>query len=526
MRPILTADLLLEHDRIPNDATTELRVALRIQAQGQAVERSRAPLAVVFALDVSSSMSGEPISSVIHSVDKLLALLTPDDAVGVVSFSNDAQVVHPLVPATAAHLSQLSRQVRHLRASGSTAMEAGLRLSQTSLALGPARKVVLVLSDGQPNIGASTSEALGALAASGRPGISVSSLGFGAHHSEDILQAIARGGGGNYHFIRQPRLSLHEFARALGAQADVVADGLELELQPTPGAEVLRFSPECATRFGAYGPVLSLPDLRENGVLRLVLRLRLSPGREGRRWIPLTMRLRYRHAGQATVQTETLTLALDIGQALGPKADSALAEIWMVEADAAREAARAHADQNNFAMAAGVLEQLINEIRNATVLVESHPLLADALEQLQDDLAMMQRRPDQESLAAFKRGQAAHMAAPMDKGSATRAALSHAAGKFPPARLVALNGPKAGASLPLEADNSLGRTSTADVVLPSSQVSRRHAQIFAVEGEFWIADLGSSNPTMVNGQVIKTQLLKSGDELQLGDLRFRYEERS
>jgi len=65
------------------------------------------------------------------------------------------------------------------------------------------RRVMVVLSDGEPNIGIGSPVALGDYVRSLRP-LGVSSLGFGLHHDEDVLHAIATAGSGRYAYVPDP----------------------------------------------------------------------------------------------------------------------------------------------------------------------------------------------------------------------------------------------------------------------------------------------------------------------------------
>ncbi len=67
-----------------------------------------------------------------------------------------------------------------------------------------------------------------------------------------------------------------------------------------------------------------------------------------------------------------------------------------------------------------------------------------------------------------------------------------------------------------EATVGLGRDPKNTVQLHDSEVSRRHAQIVHRPEGFFLADLGSSNGTIVNGGPIREQPLRSGDRIQLG----------
>jgi hypothetical protein len=70
---------------------------------------------------------------------------------------------------------------------------------------------------------------------------------------------------------------------------------------------------------------------------------------------------------------------------------------------------------------------------------------------------------------------------------------------------------------------SIGRMSDCDVVLADKGASRRHAQIAIKEGEAVLTDLGSTNGTKLNGQLIQTRTLGDGDRITIGTtlLEFR-----
>ena len=69
---------------------------------------------------------------------------------------------------------------------------------------------------------------------------------------------------------------------------------------------------------------------------------------------------------------------------------------------------------------------------------------------------------------------------------------------------------------------SLGRHDDCVIRIKSSQVSRRHCELFEVGGQLMLRDLGSSNGTYVNGKrVTGEQPVKHGDELTVGAVTFR-----
>ena len=62
----------------------------------------------------------------------------------------------------------------------------------------------------------------------------------------------------------------------------------------------------------------------------------------------------------------------------------------------------------------------------------------------------------------------------------------------------------------------IGRRVTSDLHLPSGEVSRDHAEIASIGDGFEIRDRGSRYGTFVNGEEVKKQHLKHGDQVKLG----------
>lgn len=63
----------------------------------------------------------------------------------------------------------------------------------------------------------------------------------------------------------------------------------------------------------------------------------------------------------------------------------------------------------------------------------------------------------------------------------------------------------------------IGRDPTADIIIDSPGVSRRHARVYQQGGAIWLEDLQSRNGTFVNGARITTpHSLQTGDEVRLG----------
>ena len=72
----------------------------------------------------------------------------------------------------------------------------------------------------------------------------------------------------------------------------------------------------------------------------------------------------------------------------------------------------------------------------------------------------------------------------------------------------------------------IGRSDACTLVVHSERASRRHAVIVPVQGGYELRDQGSSNGTLLNGRRVQQPArLRHGDLIDIGDERFRFEER-
>lgn len=63
----------------------------------------------------------------------------------------------------------------------------------------------------------------------------------------------------------------------------------------------------------------------------------------------------------------------------------------------------------------------------------------------------------------------------------------------------------------------LGRSSKNDIVLEDPLLSRHHCRVFFKNSDIYVADLGSSNHTLVNDKPIVEEKLNAGDHFTIGD---------
>ncbi len=68
----------------------------------------------------------------------------------------------------------------------------------------------------------------------------------------------------------------------------------------------------------------------------------------------------------------------------------------------------------------------------------------------------------------------------------------------------------------------IGRKPHNDIQIDNLAVSSEHAAVITILSDSFMEDLGSTNGTLVNGQMVKKHFLQSGDVIELGKHRLKY----
>jgi Ca-activated chloride channel family protein len=492
-----------------------LWASVTVEPRGKALETDRAPLAVALVLDVSGSMQGDPIAHVIKSCEIVADLLGDKDQLAIVTFSSHAGVRCGLTTVDAPGRAQIRACVTGLAVDGGTNLHAGLEVAAGVLMTAPAglRRVMVVLSDGQPNIGLRSSTELAALVRGLE--LAVSSLGFGIHHDENVLEAIATAGSGRYAYVPDPVLARVDLARAALAHGGIVADQLELRLAPADGVEVLHVLPASTLRHGKHGIATAIGDVfvDEGRALAIELQLDLSANASGR-LAELVVEGRAPDGSKHSAQA-----SLDVDIRVGPRVidPDMQRAIILVQADAARAEARAHADRGAMPAAASILRKMTARIDAVAGFVRNDGSpLAELREQLEDEIANYERTSNAAEYAHQRK------ASMMYRSASLQAPPMPNAPAPVPAQLIGVGGPVAGTRHELFAENIIGRASSIAISVNSGNLSRHHARVLFVSDKFVLQDLGSTNGSRINGSAVQTQALADGDLVELGDAVFRF----
>jgi Ca-activated chloride channel family protein len=504
-----------EHKNV-EPGTSTLWAAIRVDPKGKALEADRAPLAIALVIDTSGSMQGDPIAHVIKSCEIVAELLDARDQLAIVTFSDHAGIRCGLTTTDPAGRQQIRAAISGVTAGGSTNMHGGIGVAAGVLASAPAglRRVMVVLSDGQPNVGLQSAPQLATYVRGLK--LAVSSLGFGLHHDENVLEAIATAGSGRYAYIPDPALARVDLARAALAHGGIVADQLELEIKLAEGVELTKLVPVSQLRYGA-AVATSLGDVfvDEGRLVAVELRLQLEPSGHGR-LAEITVKGK---SPDGTPHRATASIAVDVRSGARVVERDAQRDVLMVLADAARADARAHADRGAYPGAAAILREMAARIdRSEGFVLDDGSHLADVREQLEDEAQSYERKStDAERMHQRKAAYSYKMGTPMGTPMAFRAAAPLAA------QLVGIAGPVLGQCHVLALENAVGRVNGNDIVIAQSNISKRHTRILFVDDAFVLQDLGSTGGTYVNGQRVRSHKLVHGDQLTIGDAAFRFE---
>ena len=218
-----------------------VRVGVTTKAKSIA---ERKPMRLTFLVDVSGSMqSPDKLDLAKRALRILVDNLKDGDTVALVTYAGSTRVV---LPATGLeHKAQIQAAIEDLTAGGSTAMASGLDLAYEQAMKGLGSGVesrVIVMSDGDANVGRSThEEILATIAGKVKEGVTLSTIGFGmGNYKDETMEQLANKGNGNNFYIDGLSQAKRVFQQQLGSTLEVVAQDVKLQVDFDP-ARVSRY---------------------------------------------------------------------------------------------------------------------------------------------------------------------------------------------------------------------------------------------------------------------------------------------
>lgn len=134
---------------------------------------------------------------------------------------------------------------------------------------------VILLSDGLANAGETNPDVIcsnvhGLM----KHGVSTSTMGIGNDFNEDLIEAMAKSGDGNYYYIESPDSLPTIFQAELQGIMATMGSKVSLGIEPSRNIEVLDvFNDLSKTMYGRY----KLPNLIMGNEIDVVVRLKIPP---------------------------------------------------------------------------------------------------------------------------------------------------------------------------------------------------------------------------------------------------------
>jgi Ca-activated chloride channel family protein len=222
----------LDVDLVAVETADEVAVLLNLSAPALAAG-ARPPQTLEIVLDRSGSMDGDRLYAAQQALEALVARLDPTDALGVVAFDDEVEVVVPAGPLGDKDAAVAA--IWEVEPGGMTNLSAGyLRGLQEARRAAQGRgATLLLLSDGHANVGLVEHDQLQALAATGRrERVTTSTIGLGLDYDEALLAAVAAGGAGATHFALDGDAAGGAVAEEVGHLLEHVAQAVSLVIKP------------------------------------------------------------------------------------------------------------------------------------------------------------------------------------------------------------------------------------------------------------------------------------------------------
>lgn len=196
----------------------------------------RPDLDLVFVVDVSGSMTGEPLDLAKAAMLRAIDQLDADDHASLVVYGSRARVAERARIMDADGRARLIDAVNALEPDGSTDMESGMQLGYDQLdpALDASHRM-MIFSDAQPNTGVTEESGFVELVREhAAEGVGLTFIGVSPTLGTELANAIGKVRGGNFYFLDEENLPTL-FGDAFAFMVSPIAYDLEVAVTPAEG---------------------------------------------------------------------------------------------------------------------------------------------------------------------------------------------------------------------------------------------------------------------------------------------------
>lgn len=315
----LALNAALDRPLVRATAPSERYLLLTLQTPAGAAPRL--PLNLALVIDRSGSMTGEKLARAREAASFVVRHLTSVDRVSVVAYDDTVTVVAPGTALTPQAKTDLLARIARIESGGSTNLSGGWLTGCQEVARHQSEvgdrmlHRTLLLTDGLANVGITRVEELVEHARQLRQrGIVTSTMGIGLDFDEELLEAMARHGGGRFQYVESARHIPDCVQGELGELLQVSVRKVAVEVYLPAGVQVVDCLNDLPREPLANGVRLLLGDLVAGDTRPVVLKLAVAPSPIG---------------AERTVRA----LALSVDGATGHGTETAFPEVTLRSAD-------------------------------------------------------------------------------------------------------------------------------------------------------------------------------------------------
>ncbi|RUL85592.1 vWA domain-containing protein [Tautonia sociabilis] len=234
-------EVIARKSAICSDATVSLDLLVKITPPRPDRPPTRPRLNLALVLDRSGSMAASrKIDYAREAASFAVAQLLTEDLVSITTFDDQVETIAENAPAV--DKPGLLRKIALITPRSSTNLHGGwaegVRQAEAHrIERGLNR--VLLLSDGLANVGLTDPNAIALeVKSASLRGVGTTTIGLGDDYNEDLLEAMARAGDGNYYYVESPAMLTDLFQTELLGLMATVGRSVRLAIEPSPGVVV------------------------------------------------------------------------------------------------------------------------------------------------------------------------------------------------------------------------------------------------------------------------------------------------
>ena len=375
---------------IPVSQTTLIDLFIQFKPLTPSDPHKRRPLNLSIVIDRSGSMSGQPLKQAVNAARLLVEQLTPEDILSIVIYDDDVETVFE--PRPVKNKDIIYTVLSKIRAGGCTNLSGGwLKGCEHVQAHQTPDKInrVLLLTDGQANVGVTDSKVLISTAQQKAQNdhVSTTTLGFGSHFNEDLLMGMAKNANGNFYFIQTPEDLVQVFQIELESISSLIAQDLVVNLIPQEAVKIEQILNNYRYKDkGTDGLETILGDVYEVEDKILALSMTITAPAQVGNQVVLQLNYRYQAVVDDVIkqftQQETIVIPVDTQAVFDstPIQRNVIEQTYRLRIAKAKEDAVDLADQGDYHTASQHLQQMVDFLTGG--ISEESFELSEEMEQL------------------------------------------------------------------------------------------------------------------------------------------------